>query len=257
MPYTQEQIEQFGQHLADWLERENDLTTTLFIRDYRNAETAHFVKHGLGRRLATLKHTLTRTFEVLRPDAQDPSHDALMDATSHLQTFVINVFGAIDNLARIWVMEAGIAQPNGRTLRPMQIGLTPDHEVVRASLSVPFRSYLATADAWFGYLEDYRHALAHRIPLYIPPRQLDDAAVTEYRRLETELALTVRNPERYSEILHQQRRLGVFNPVMMHSYAEQARPVFLHPQMICDFSTVVEIGEHMLRELDGLPEMSV
>ena len=176
-----------------------------------------------------------------------------MDVTCHLQSFVINVFGAIDNLAGIWVMETGITQPNGRLLRPMQIGLTPDHEIVRASFSLPFRDYLESTNAWFEYLEDYRHALAHRVPGYISPCQLDDAAAAEYRLLETEMADARTNPERYGQLLQQQRGLGVFNPLTMHSYEEHARPVWLHPQMICDFSTVVEIGEHMLRELDGLP----
>lgn len=42
------------------------------------------------------------------------------------------------------------------------------------------QAYLAEHDAWFEYLEDYRHALAHRIPLYIPPRQLGPTAQGEF-----------------------------------------------------------------------------
>lgn len=252
MTYTEQQIAQFGDHHAEWLRREDELTTRMVTRNFRQDETPEFVRHGLSRRLATLKHSLDRVFEALPPDEQQPSREALMDATSHLQTFVINVFGAIDNLARIWVMEAQIKQPNGRDLRPMQIGLTPDHGVVRATLSQRFRDHLATTDAWFGYLEDYRHALAHRIPLYIPPRQLDDEAAAEFRRLEEEMVAAMRDRERYDGLRAEQSRLGVFTPLMMHSYGEAARPVYLHPQMICDFATVVEIGEYLLRELDDL-----
>lgn len=257
MAYTEEQIAHFAESADMWLHRQDDLVTALFVREFRSPKTSEFVKHGLGRRLSTLKHTLQRTFNVLPPDEENPTNDALLDATSYLQTFVINVFGAIDNLARIWVMEANITQPNGRNLRPMQIGLTPDHAVVRASFSESFQEFIGSTDEWFGYLEDYRHALAHRIPLYIPPRQLDNAASAEFRRLEDEIAHSLGNPERYFTLRSEQRRLGVFNPLMMHSYEEQAHPVFLHPQMICDFATVVEIGEKMLNELNGLPAIPI
>ena len=175
----------------------------------------------------------------------------LMDATSHLQTFVINTYGAIDNLARIWCIESNLRRKNGNSLSDSEIGLMPTHKFVRESLSQQFQAYLKTADPWFKYLKDYRHALAHRIPLYIPPRHLNKVEVAEYRRIEQKM-FEVRDYERYGALQMQQRRLGTFNPVMMHSYGEGARPVLLHPQMICDFSTVVEIGEQMLNELDVL-----
>ena len=73
MAYSQAQIEQFAEHLADWLSREDALTTTLFIRDYRSPQTLQAPCSMVARRLATLKHALNRTFEVLPPDDQDPS----------------------------------------------------------------------------------------------------------------------------------------------------------------------------------------
>jgi len=95
MAYTEEQISEFEERLAAWIDREADLTTELFIRPYRNPTTGEFVRHGLGRRLATLKHCIQRAFEVLPPNEDDPGGNALMDATSFLQTFVVNVFSAI------------------------------------------------------------------------------------------------------------------------------------------------------------------
>lgn len=252
MPYTLAQIDQFAQDREHWLRRESDLTIALFIRDFRNPLTSEIANHGLARRITTLKHALTKAFQVLPLEEESPSQDALMDATIYLQAFVINVFGAIDNLARIWVMESNLVQPNGHRLRPMQIGLTPDHTIVRASLSQEVQDYLTASDGWFEYLENYRHALAHRIPLYIPPRQLNDAASAEFRRIDDEINKVIADQERYAALRAEQRQLGVFNPLMMHSFGEQARPVFLHPQMICDFATVIEIGEHILRELDIL-----
>ncbi|RUW57026.1 hypothetical protein [Mesorhizobium sp. M8A.F.Ca.ET.021.01.1.1] len=251
--YPESQIRHFSEELAKLLDREDDLTIAFLTREFRKPETSELVRHGLVRRLFTLKHAIQRTFQILPPQETAPTGDMLMDATGHLQTFVINVFGAIDNLARIWCMEADIRKPNGTPLKPMAIGLTPGHVPVRASLSQPFQDYLANADAWFDYLEDYRHALAHRIPLYIPPRQLNDEERAEFERLEQDIAQAKNDYERYGVLRGQQQSLGIFNPLMMHSFSEQARPVYLHPQMLCDLSTVVEIGEHMLHEIDVLP----
>lgn len=58
--------------------------------------------------------------------------------------------------------------------------------------------------------------------------------------------------KRWHEVQAAQRKLGVFQPVMMHSYGEGARPVWFHGQMICDFATVIEIAEHVVRDLQGL-----
>ncbi|MDX8437778.1 hypothetical protein RFN25_30715 [Mesorhizobium abyssinicae] len=251
--YPESQIRHFSEELAKLLDREDDLTIAFLTREFRKAETSELVRHGLVRRLFTLTHAIQRTFEILPPRETAPTRDMLMDATSHLQTFVINIFGAIDNLARIWCMEADIRKPNGTPLKPMSIGLTPSHVPVRASLSQPFQDYLASADAWFAYLENYRHALAHRVPLYIPPRQLTTEESAEFERLEQEIAQAKNDYERYGVLRGQQQRLGIFNPLIMHSYREQARPIYLHPQMICDLLTVIEIGEHMRSELDALP----
>jgi hypothetical protein len=253
MAYTEDKIRELRDHARKWADRERKLVTQYLVRAYRNAEATELVQHGLSRRLATLQHCIERTFESLPPNETEPTHRALMDATSYIQTFIINIYGAIDNLARLWCMETDLRKPNGKLLAPMSIGLTPNHIRVRQSLSNEFQNYLAKTDAWFEYLENYRHALAHRIPLYIPPRQLDDRDTAEYRRLEQAIADVMGDIRRYEELRMQQNKLGRFNPVIMHSYGERAKPVFVHFQMICDFSTVVEIGEYMLRELDTLP----
>jgi len=209
------------------------------------------VQHGLSRRLADLRHGVDRIFEVLPPDAVDPGPRDLRDATAFLQAFVINAFGAVDNIAWIWTSETDPRDARGRPLRRGQIGFTPDHVLLRATVSDRTRACLEAAGAWFGYLEDYRHALAHRIPLYIPPKTFDDADTAEFRRLEDELMARGWTPERWIEVQAAQRRLGTFDPVMMHSYGEQARPVRFHAQIVCDFATVVEVAEHVVTDLDA------
>ncbi len=251
MPYTPDQIREIGEMHEEWLERESALTRRLFAHPYGSARAREMVQHGLSRRLADLRHGVDRIFEVLPPDAVDPGPRDLRDATAFLQAFVINAFGAVDNIAWIWTSETDPRDARGRPLRRGQIGFTPDHVLLRATVSDRTRACLEAAGAWFGYLEDYRHALAHRIPLYIPPKTFDDADTAEFRRLEDELMARDWTPERWIEVQAAQRRLGTFDPVMMHSYGEQARPVRFHAQIVCDFATVVEVAEHVVTDLEA------
>jgi len=247
-------MKQIGDARQEWSSRCNDLTSTVIIHTYRRDHAKEFGTHGLCRRLNMLEHCIDRIFEDVPADEPPSTRAALMDATAFIQTFVINVYGAIDNLAHIWCDECDVRDKQGRHLAPMRIGLTPKNEIVRLSLPADVQLYLAEHDAWFAYLENYRHALAHRIPLYIPPRQLGPTDQDEYAALEAQRgeAAARRDWHRFGELGAAQDRLGSFEPYIMHSYGEAARPMRFHGQLICDLATVVEIGERIFRALDAV-----
>lgn len=259
MTYSVEQIEEFGEQCAKWINRQHDLTTRILTHLYCKESTRTLAAHGLVRRIQTMAQCLKGVYNLVPLDAANPPRENIDDAAIFLQSFIINTYGAVDNLARIWVWETDLKKPNGGVLPQKWIGLSSGCEVVRASLSPPFREYLVATDAWFDYLENYRHALAHRIPLYIPPKRLDEAATARYRELEDrqQAALQEDDYDKFGELLDEQRGLGVFEPLMMHSYGpadEDGRPVPFHPQMICDIATVVEMAEKMMAELEALPQ---
>lgn len=228
------------------------------MRTYIQERSRILAAQGAARRLHTLTRCIEQVYNLVPPDSVLPPLDRIDDAAIWLQAFMINTYGAIDNYARIWVWEADV-QHKGRPIKPMNIGLTADHTIVRESLSAEMQAYLATTNDWFRYLENYRHALAHRVPLYIPPKTMDDNAVNEWKRLEAEslAALKADDMDLHGQILAQQSQLGTFQPWMMHSfgpYEDDGTPVQFHSQMIIDLATVVEIGEMMLHELDTLSE---
>lgn len=256
MVYSTEQVAGFHKSLEEWTAREGQLSESLIMRDYKHERSRALAAQGAARRLRTLIRCIEQVYTLVPPDAASPSRGNIDDAAVWLQAFMINTYGVIDNYARLWVWEADI-QHNGKPIKPMHIGLRPDNTIVRESLSEETQSYLANTDDWFGYLENYRHALAHRVPLYIPPKSMDDEEVREWRRLEAESvkALKTRDRDLYRQLHEKQSKLGAFQPWMMHSFGpheNDGTPVRFHPQMICDLATVVEIGEMMLHEFDAL-----
>lgn len=190
-------------------------------RQYQQPRAREFAQHGFSRRLKTITRSVERVFALIPPEsAGEQTAENRADTEVYIQAFVSNIFGSIDNLAWIWTYERQILQPNGQPLPKAWVGLRPDNAFLRGTLSTGFQQYLGTLADWFAYLEDYRHALAHRIPLYIPP-----------------LVVTPNHPN------------GEFRPLVMHSFEEGTQPFVFHPQMLADFNTIDSLGRRMLDEL--------
>ncbi|USI75483.1 integrase arm-type DNA-binding domain-containing protein [Sphingopyxis sp. USTB-05] len=248
---------------------DNTLNSALRRMGYASNEmTAHgframaskgreFAIHGLCRRLNMIKHSADRIFDGLAPETVRPERDDLLDAAAFLQAFMLNVCGAIDNLAHIWCAELPVTAPSGEPINRNEIGLRSRHKRVRRTLPIPMRDYLDQCSDWFAYIENYRDALAHRIPLYIPPQSLAPDDQVEFNRISSAWtdAVIARDWNLADKLMDALDRVGTFTPYFMHSFGEQARPMLLHGQLVCDLATIVEIGENMIVALDGIPEL--
>lgn len=254
MTYSSEEVAEINIVLEQWLRREDDLSTSLLLHSFRTEDGREFTKDGVVRRLRLTGHAIRRVFEVIPLQAEEAGADARYDATLFLHAFLINIYGALDNMGKVWCSEADVRTATGQPIPKKHIGLGPKNQSVRETLSSDFQASLKGADGWFEYLEDYRHALAHRIPFYIPPRTLSEEEGEEWKRFEAEIAASsiANDSARWEELSAKQSQLGTFKPVIMHSYSESARPVLFHGQLIADFATVVDLGEKMMVELGAL-----
>lgn len=230
-----------------------DLRERFVLRPFQNAGAREHADHGFSRRLGSLVRSIERVFEILPPDRLDiPSRDETEDATLNIQAFVMNAFGCCENLAWIWVLERGIRESDGSEIPAGRIGLGPKYRAVRRSFSQEFRDYLGARRAWFDNLKNFRDALAHRIPLYIPPFLVAPEDGDRWAALgaEANAALLRGDLEREAELKAEQDNLTWFDPVMTHSLSEGAKVIIFHSQLLADFSTVHEIATEFLVELD-------
>jgi hypothetical protein len=233
----------------------NGLVETYHLRQFKNARAKEFASHGFARRLKVIARCIDNVFQEIPPDRADlPSRDELTDATINIQSFVFNVFGAIDNLAWIWMCEHGQKRRDGTPIPNGHVGLGPANESVRSTLSQNLQDYLNTLDRWFEHLTTLRHALAHRIPLYIPPYVIAKADEAAYQDYETKMTEAIKQHKftEYDRLSAEQMKLGRFRPWVQHSFEEGAKPVVFHPQMLADFNTLSELGHKFIEELDCL-----
>lgn len=231
--------------------RSDALVEAYFKLAYRSPRGREYAWHGFSRRMMMLVRCIDRVFRLIPPH-QLPDEDNVIDATVNIQAFVFNAFGALDNLAWIWVSERHITSAKGAALSAGQIGLGKGCKLVRGSFSQAMQDYLVDLEPWFEHIEDFRHALAHRIPLYVPPFVVPDAQQAAYDDVDVRKWAT-RDVAEYERLKAEQLALVEFRPIMTHKLYDKKPPVVFHIQLLNDFATVEEIGRKMLEELALLP----
>lgn len=253
MYFTAEALDDLHQGLEELHDQFAELRERYVLRPFQNAGAREHADHGFSRRLSTMVRCVDRVFEILPPDGADiPTRDETVDATINIQSFVMNAFGCCENLAWIWVLERGVVRPNGAALPAGRVGLSATYQSVRDSFSPAFRGYLDGREAWFAHLKDFRDALAHRIPLYIPPHTVAPEDGAQYQALgrAAQAALLRGALDEEVRLKAEQMALARFQPIMTHSLAALAGVVVFHPQLLADFATINELAREFLVELD-------
>jgi len=214
-----------------------------WLPSLKSPRAKEYLAHGVCRRMSILLRCVENVFTICPVDRTDLlSRDELADLQINLHAFVINVHGLLDNLAWVIVFEKA---PDGFTSRRKVWLFSPK---LRPHLPPAAQTYLSKPEIeqWFvRYAQNYRDALAHRIPLYVPPSGLDEAAAAKYAELDTRIGekLKVRDVEAVGVLLDEQSRLGTMLPMFRHSYGDEdaSKPVFFHPQLEVDVNTLLEI----------------
>jgi len=254
MAYSADQVAELLEGVKQQHERLTALVGQLVTRQFQTERAGEYATHGLSRRLNTLQRCVDRVFDLLPPGMEKiPARETTVDATINIQAFVFNAFGCCENLAWIWVHEKNVTEANGRPLAPGRVGLGPAYPLVRNSFPPAFVAYLDDRARWFAHLKDFRDALAHRIPLYIPPFTVDPAQADAYRDTEAaaNAALVRRDFGAYEQLFAEQRAFEHFMPVVTHSFTDRAPIMRFHPQLLADAATVEEMVVNLLKALDA------
>ncbi len=253
MIYSKENLDKLSEECAVVREKCQRVISSYVLGDFKNSRAREFATHGLPRRVGLLAHCIESVFANLPPDATEPPpNDVILDTTVCLQSFVFNVFGCVDNLAHIWVREKELTGKNGKPLKDTEIGLIgTKYKPVLDTLSKDFVDYLKRQEPWFEQVRNFRHALAHRIPLYIPPYYVPDEKLQEYEEIGRRIdeAVQQRNYGEVDQLQDQQNLLTLFCPVATHSFSEKSKLMYFHARMIEDFNLVEEIAQKLLQEL--------
>jgi hypothetical protein len=249
--YTQKSIDDLNEERPRVARRLEALMLTALKEEQKTAEeeAAEYLRFGVGRRLSAMKHCLNTVFDLFPPEEAKPLRSEQLNVVQiSLQAFVINLSGIFDNFAWAFVLRhrlqlKELADKRGAPDR-MRIGMfNPATQAFLPAELLAWANDVQIKTWRTDYLKSYRDALAHRIPLYIPPSRLTEEEAKrfgEIQRLEIELIEAHRFDD-LEVLLAERDALGSSYPIYLET--PKGRKVMLHPQMLCDGQTVLEFGE--------------
>lgn len=206
-----------------------------------------FARHGFLRRCLTLSFCIEKIYKICPPQKKQISSEEIEELTVYLQAGIFNTFGALDNLAHVLNEQLNL------NIKKEYIGLAPANKSMRKCLDPRFQAKLQEFDnnQWFDYLVDYRHALAHQIPLYVPPYVIPRESLAEYDDLskQWEQALIERKFDTAEEIEKRREKLGYFDPFFAHSRLKKPKLMLFHSQILQDWGAIKVISELAVEEI--------
>lgn len=248
MPYTEKQARTLAQDAIETRARLDGLLLALAqaAAEVNDSRSQEHLSQGAGRRVGVLAHCFSSIFEKFPPSASRPlSRDVLYDVQIAHHAFVINLYGYFENLAWAFMHRHGLlGEVRGR--KDVGLFLKSTQRLLPASI----REYLASSAImkWHDdYLKNYRDALAHRVPLYIPPSTLTKEDIAELEVLEDRERVAVLEGrwDLLNEIMDMKNVLGQPCLFFAHSFKDndQPSPILLHPQILCDVKTIIEFTD--------------
>jgi len=202
---------------------------------------------GAGRRLMVIKRAAENIFRLLPPQQDKPlPREVVTDVQINLHAFVVNLRGVFDNWAWAFLYRHDLVGVFAR----QKLDVSLFKPKLQSYLPEALKCYLTAGDIpqWHqAYLKDYRDSLAHSIPLYIPPALWTKADAARYQELEKE-KIELIQAYRWDEmdaVWDEQYEVGRACHLFLHesSADDSPAPILLHPQVLCDLMTVIELGD--------------
>lgn len=260
MTYSEDNIQELDKKYLEVLPTFSKLMSELSMLSgtLQNERAREYLAHGVMRRISIITRCIENIFVIYPPDRTNKlTKEERNDVCVNLHSFFINIAGILDNIAWVIAFEVGayIDQSN-RKVHRNDVNLFGKRfkRYVPAKIKAFLKQQTIT-DWYLKYSKNYRDALAHRIPLYVPPAILNAKEAEEYKRLEESIAslnlASIEGQEKWTEIMGRQRALGTAQPLFTHSVHpdEEGGAVYLHPQILADFETIKSIVE-VLTALD-------
>lgn len=216
-----------------------------FGNNLNSKRAKELIQQGVGRRFRLLWRCVENIFTIFTPDRTDKlQSDELLDVAINLHAFMINIYGIIENLGLAIARENNLSDKNGEPLPRQKTNLFKPK--FQNQLNRNLVAYLTKKEIkqWYeNYLKEYRHALAHRIPLYVPPAALNDEEAHKFKYLTQEINRRMaENDPSWIEPFEEREKLGRSNPSFVHSFYEpNITPLLLHPQLIADFISIKDL----------------
>ena len=259
MKYSDESLETINNAFEDNREILKSLRDKIMLYNIniRNETAREYLIHGVLRRIDILNKCIEKVFEEFPPETEKLlDMDKVIEMDIYLHAFLINVYGVTENLALLITYEKNLFNTDVLNKKQLkEVGFFKKE--FQKKLSKVIINYFSDKDInnWYNeYEKNYRDALAHRIPPYIPPMELNKEEIEEKEILEKEIAkfkYNGNNSDEFIEMLHKTWAIGSPAMYFLHSISEKSNRVILHSQMLSDILTINEMICFVINNIDN------
>lgn len=253
MPYTEEMLKHLEsecEKVTFGLRKLVERFLTEISPKLKIPRAKEYLEHGVCRRIRVLERSIERIYEIFPPNRKNKlTRDELSDVQIYLHAFVINLFGILDNLAWVYVLEHNLeAEVGGH----MGVGLYA--KGTQNILPPDLKAYInldSTKEWYEKYVKNYRDALAHRIPLYVPPLIVTEVEAAKWMELDGRIWECIQNQEfeALEDLKREEADLGIVCDMFSHSLSEsESKTVYIHPQLLVDGATILELCDLYLAD---------
>ena len=242
--FKDEDIKKLNSELLTLKERYLNIVSRILSlsRNLKEEKAKEYLLHGVLRRLGVIERCAENIYSIFPIERETLlSWEELKDVDINLHAFFVNIFGLLDNLAWVLIHEKRLK------IDKKNVGLYMNK--TQECFEEKFRNYLNSdrMKKWHNeYLKNYRDALSHRIPLYVPPKALTSEQKSHTELIEKQLndSTKLRDYRAIDNLHDKDDKIGSPCPFFIHSISEEeSRYMVLHAQVIADFKTVEEIVE--------------
>jgi len=223
------------------------LNITSVLPQLKKQKTIENLQHGVIRRGFINAHCLRRIYKISPPTRTEHlTHEEREDITVFLLTFLFNISGIIDNLSWAWFYEKEIYKKKDPNTFKLNVHLF--NKKFKKYLPVEVNNLLQKFDEWQKHIKDFRDPIAHRIPPYVIPFFVNHSGAEKYKELQKQFSLE-NDLDKKEKLLKQMDTLGDYEPTYTHSISEGSPLVAMHPQLLADTNTIVEIIKIIIKNL--------
>ena len=229
-----------------------------FEANIKNAAAREYLMHGVKRRIEIMNQCIENIFEDFPPETEKLlGIHKTTDINIYLHAFLINTYGAIENLALFITYEKNIFNSPVLSIKQRKkVGLfKKEFQNKLPSVLHDYFSNNPKLNNWYNvYAKNYRDALAHRIPPFVPPMQFRKEEAEEFKKLDENIANFDHIKSDHKELREMvQKTWTIGSPAkyFFHSISEKSQFVILHGQILNDFITLNDMIHFVLDNINN------
>jgi len=235
--------------LSCLVELDNTISKLYLLLDVLKSETSKkFLAYGLLRRLMSIKFSYEAIRDNCHIDRKEPLNaEERRDLERDLNMVYINVRGALDNLASIFIHERDSHLYESLELAKHKMRLSLFSKDLRKASSFQFWKIVNDEfGAWATEFAIKRDPVAHGLPMYFVPKffeseeQREEANSMDDGALSAVLAKDFKTSE---DLMARSESLGVYVPLFSSDPSEKL--MYIYPTISIDISKLVLISNKL------------